>query len=168
MLIWFAVMSVTGVVLVFRDPHLDHRLVAVGSLLPNAVDLAVRRGKVGPAHTLVGVVGFLTVVMLATIGHRRLRKRLLALPIGALASLALDGVFTRTKVFAWPVTGWVLPGRLFVLERPMLLNLAMEVVGIVVAVVMYRRCGLDQQARRNALLHDGALEVLTPPTGARR
>ena len=63
MLIWFAVMSVTGVVLVFRDPRLDHRLVAVGSLLPNAVDLVVRQGKVGPGHTLVGVVGFLTIVM---------------------------------------------------------------------------------------------------------
>ena len=88
---------------------------------------------------------------------------MLALPIGALASLALDGVFTRTKVFAWPVTGWTLPGRLFVLERPLLLNVAMELLGLGVAVLMYRRCGLDRPGRRVAFLRDGALEVLPAP-----
>jgi hypothetical protein len=168
MLIWFAVMSVAGVVLVFRDPFLDHRLVALGALLPDAVDLVVRRGDVGPSHSLVGVVAFLTAVMLGTIGRRKLRKRLLALPIGAMAHLALDGVWTRTKVFAWPVTGWTLPGRLFTLSRPLALNLAMEAVGVAVAVVMYRRCGLDRPARRQAFLHQGALELLPATRGARR
>lgn len=167
MLIWFAVMSVTGVVLVFRDPRLDHRLVAAGALLPNVVDLALRQGKMGPAHTLIGVVAFLAAVMFGTIGRRPLRKRLLALPIGALAHLVLDGVWTRTDVFAWPVTGWKLSGRLFTLERPLLLNIAMEVVGIGVGALMYRRCGLDRTTRRSAFVRDGALEVLPVRTRLR-
>ena len=165
MLIWFVAMSVAGVVLVFRDPRLDHRLVALGSLLPNAVDLVARRGRVGPAHSLVAVVAFLTVVMAATVGRRSLRRQLLALPIGAMCALALDGAFTRTEVFAWPVTGWTLTGRLFVLERPPALNLAMELAGLGTGILLVRRCGLARADRRRAFLRRGALELL--PTGTR-
>jgi len=168
MLIWFAVMSVGGVVFVFRDPRLDHRLVVVGSLLPNAVDLVLRHGRVGPAHTLVGVVGFLAVVMAITVGRRSLRKRLLALPIGALCALALDGAWTRTKVFAWPFTGWMLPGRLFVLGRPWWVNGGLELAGVAVAVFLYQRCGLAQPSRRRAFVQSGALELVSAPTRRRR
>lgn len=168
MLIWFVVMSVAGVVFVFRDPRLDHRLVAVGSLLPNTVDLVLRQGRVGPAHTLVGVVTFLAAVMAITVGRRPLRKRLLALPIGALCALALDGVWTRTKVFAWPVTGWALPGRLFVLGRPWLVNVGLELAGVAMAVFLYQRCGLTQPGRRRAFLQTGALELVSAPIGRRR
>ena len=168
MLIWFALMSVAGVVFVFRDPRLDHRLVAVGSLLPNAVDLVLRHGRVGPGHTLVGVVAFLAVVMAITVGRRPLRKRLLALPIGALCGLALDGVWTRTKVFAWPVTGWRLPGRLFVLGRPWFVNVGLELAGVAMAVFLFQRCGLAQPNRRRAFLRSGALELVSAPSRRRR
>ena len=168
MLIWFAVMSVAGVVFVFRDQRLDHRLVAVGSLLPNGVDLVLRHGRVGPAHTLIGVVAFLAVVMAITVGRRPLRKRLLALPIGALCALALDGVWTRTQVFAWPITGWTLPGRLFVLGRPLAVNVGLELAGVAMAAFLYQRCGLAQPNRRSAFLHRGALEFTSVPTGRRR
>lgn len=159
MIIWFAVLAVGGVLAVFRDPRLDHRLVALGALVPDAVDLALRQGRSGPAHTLLGAVGALTVTMPATVGRRALRKRLLAIPIGWLAHLVLDPAWTATAVFWWPAFGWHLPGDIPLVARPVGVTAAMEVVGVAVAVALWRRCGLEDRETRSRFARTGALEL---------
>ncbi len=157
MIAWFAVLSVAAVVMVFGDPRLDHRLVAVGALLPDVVDGTVRVGRNGPAHTLLGAVVVLTAVMLGTIGRRPLRRRLLAVPIGWMAHLVLDPAWTATHVFWWPAFGVSLPGRIPLLERPAAVTVAMELVGLAVGVVLWRRWHLDDAGVRRRFLSDGEL-----------
>ena len=111
MLLWFASLSVLGVFLVFRDAALDYRLVAVGALLPDPIDTLLRRG-IGPAHSVSVAVAFLSAVMLATVGRRTLRRRLLALPIGVFAHLVLDGAWADTAAFWWPFTRRTVDGPL--------------------------------------------------------
>jgi hypothetical protein len=168
MFLWFAVLSVAGVVTVFRDRRLDHRLVAVGALLPDVVDGLTRRGRIGPPHTLLGAVLVLTVTMAATVGRRPLRKRLLAVPIGWFAHLVLDGAWTDTEGFWWPAFGGELSGRLPVLARPWWVNVAMELVGVGVGVWLWRRTGLSGPARRSEFLTSGGLELQPQHRPARR
>ena len=138
MLLWFAGMSVALVWSVFRDPRLDHRLVIVGALLPDVVDLVF--GGARAMHSVVTSIVLLVVVMLATIGRRPLRRRLLALPIGTFAHLVLDGAWTRTKVFWWPFFGTSFEGaELPSFDRPVVLVVLMEVVGLVALVSMRDR-----------------------------
>ena len=158
MILWFAGMAVAVVWVVFRDPAIDLRLVVAGALLPDVVDgLLDLAGVVGPwpAHTLLANAMVLVVVMLATRGRRQLRRRLLALPIGGLLHLALDGAWADTVGFWWPVLGTdvgseVLPS----LERGQA-NLVLEVAGLAALVWAWRRFRLGEPARRAAFLRTG-------------
>ena len=98
MLLWFLATSVFTVFLVFRSPAFDYRPLMVGSLIPLA--------SVRVLHSIVFAVAFLAVVMLATIGHRLLRRRLLGLPVGVMLHLVFTGAWTNDKVFGWPLFGW--------------------------------------------------------------
>jgi membrane-bound metal-dependent hydrolase YbcI (DUF457 family) len=141
--LWFAGLSFAIVWSVFRDPAVDHRLVMVGALLPDIVDAPL--GGPRYAHTLVASVALLVAVMLATRGRRRLRRRLLAVPIGTFCHLLLDGMWTRTAVFWWPFIGDGLHDRgLPSLDRPVALLVAMEVVGAVALVWAYRQVELHR------------------------
>jgi hypothetical protein len=102
-ILWFAAFAVLGAWQVLRDARFDYRLIAVGAIAPSLVDAPL--GHRGLAHTLVFAVGSLAVVMLATINRRSLRRHLLALPIGFLAHLVLDGVFANKALFWWPALG---------------------------------------------------------------
>jgi hypothetical protein len=137
-LLWFAGLSVALVWSVFRDPRLDYRLVVVGSLLPDVVDGLAGGARV--LHSVTASVVLLVVVMLATQGRRPLRRRLLAVPIGTFAHLVLDGVWTRTKVFWWPFFGTSFEGAaLPSFDRPIVLLVLMEVVGLLVLIRMRER-----------------------------
>src|SRR4051812_13646421 len=92
MLLWFAGMAFVAVWMVFKDPAIDHRLVIVGALLPDAID--VWTGGRWVAHSVLFSVALLTVVMLGTRGRRLLRRQLLAVPIGTFLHLVLDGMWT--------------------------------------------------------------------------
>jgi hypothetical protein len=171
MFLWFVILSIAGVVTVFRDPRLDHRLVAVGAVIPDFIDGLVglaRNGRIGPPHTLIGAVGALTVTMAVTVGKRPLRKRLLALPIGWLAHLVLDGAWTDTKGFWWPAFGTRLGGRIPVLGRPMWVNIAMEVAAVGVGWWLWKRTGITDDVRRRAFWATGALELQPVVRPARR
>ena len=98
MLLWFLATSVFTVFFVFRSPAFDYRPLMVGSLIPLA--------SVRVLHSIVFAVAFLAVVMLATIGHRLLRRRLLGLPVGVMLHLVFTGAWTNDKVFGWPLFGW--------------------------------------------------------------
>ena len=154
MLLWYVGLSVVIVLLVFQSSGVDYRLVAVGSLLPLAIDLPARRLWRG--HTLIASVTLLVLVMLVTIGRPRLlRRRLLCLPIGAFCGLALSAAWTNTDVFWFPFTGSTLP------DAPLLpapgIVLLEELAGLAAIVWVVYRCGLRDPARRDELVRTGRL-----------
>lgn len=154
MVLWFAAFAVLGAWQVLRDARFDYRLIALGALAPLLLDAPF--GHRALAHTLVFAVGSLVVVMVATINRRPLRKRLIALPIGFLAHLVLDGVFADQALFWWPFFGdWgdspIVPSLPWVVVR--------EALGVGAAVVVLRLWragrlspGVDSRPARS---HDG-------------
>jgi hypothetical protein len=157
MLLWFVATAVLTVHFVFTDPRFDHRFLILGVLLPDVVD-----GTTGGAwvlHSLTGAVGLLVVVMLATIGRRPLRKRLIAIPIGVLLHLVFDFAFTSTDVFWWPFTGGFDGAPLPVVERGWW-NVLLEAIGAALLVWSYRRFGLADPERRRQFLRTGQLREI--------
>jgi hypothetical protein len=160
MLLWYVGLSVVIVLLVFQSAGIDYRLVAVGSLLPLAVDLPARRLWVG--HTLIASVVLLVLVMLLTIGRPRLlRRRLLCLPIGAFCGLALSAAWANTDVFWWPFTGSTLPDAAL-LPAPGVVALE-ELAGLAAIAWVVHRCALTDPARREELLRSGRLREAARP-----
>lgn len=154
MLLWFAGLALIIVWQVFRDTAIDYRLVVVGVLLPDAVDAVLGGARV--LHTLVASVLILTGVMLGTRGRRGTRRRLLALPIGTFLHLVLDGVWSSTEVFWWPLFGLSfghtgLPS----FDRPLGLVLAQELVGAVAVLWWWRRFQLQNADRRHTFVRTG-------------
>src|SRR6266536_3662059 len=149
MFFWYVGLSVVIVLLVFQSAGIDYRLVAVGSLLPLAVDLPARRLWFG--HTLIASVALLVLVMLLTIGRPRLlRRRLLCLPIGAFCGLVLSAAWTNGDVFWWPFTGSSLPnGSLLPAAGIVVLE---ELAGLTACAWIAVRFGLTDRARRDDFL----------------
>lgn len=155
MILWFVGTAVLSVWFVFRDVRFDHRLLILGVLLPDLVDLPWGGARV--LHSVVGSVTILLVVMLATAGRKPIRRRLLAIPIGTFVHLIFDGAFGSTKVFWWPVTGWSFTdASLPVVERGWI-NLALEVVGLVLCAHAWKRFGLSDRERRREFVRSGTL-----------
>jgi hypothetical protein len=158
MFLWFLGTSVISVWYVFSDARFDYRLLAVGALLPDLID--VPNGYARWAHSLAVSVGTLVLVMLITAGRKPVRRFLLALPIGMLLHLVWDGVFASTKVLWWPFSGsW---GKVKVpsLQRGWW-NLGFEVVGALVLAWMWRQCELSDPRRRGDLVRHGVLKPRT-------
>ena len=155
MILWFVGTSVLAVWYVFHDGRFDNRFLILGVLLPDAVD-AVWGGARG-FHSLVGSVVVLTSVMMATIGRRVVRRRLLALPIGVFLHLVFDGAFADTGVFWWPFTGLSFDSaRLPIAERGGL-NVVFELIGLALCVHAWRIFGLKNRVRREAFVRSGSL-----------
>lgn len=156
MLIWFAVLSVLLVAIVFKSPGVDYRTVIVGAVLPIGEGLT---GGPKVLHSVVGAVVILGVIMAVTQRRRMLRRRLLGIPIGLMAHLVLDGAFTVTAVFWWPLAGTAFADQQIPEWSHLGLSLVLEVVGIAVGVWAWRWFGLDDPARRQRFVHDGRLDV---------
>lgn len=103
MVLWFVGTAWAAVWFVFRDPRFDLRMLALGALLPDIVD--VWSGGTWVMHSVTASVAVLALVMLATRGRRPSRPMLLAVPIGMFMHLVFDGVFARTTAFWWPFAG---------------------------------------------------------------
>ena len=162
MLFWFLGVSVVVVLWVFRSPALDYRLVLLGSVLPVG-EAALGGPRV--LHTLLASVVLLTVVMLATRQRRLLRRQLISLPIGLMVHLVLDGIWTRSEVFWWPFLGLGFgEGQLPELDRPVVLVVVLEVVGVAALAWWWRACGFADPERRERFLRTGQLprDVITP------
>jgi hypothetical protein len=153
LILWHAGLALAIVWNVFRDPALDHRLVVAGAVLPDAVDAPF--GRPAYAHTLAAAVGVLVVVMAVTRGRRPVRRRLLALPIGLLLHLVLDGIWTKPKVLWWPLFGTVFPAGRLVPSLP--LALAGELAGAWALAWFVWRFGLADAGRRRDFLRSGRL-----------
>ncbi len=160
MLFWYVGLSVVIVYFVFQSAGVDYRLVALGSLLPLAVDLPFRDLAYG--HTLLASVALLVVVMLVTIGRPRLlRRRLLCLPIGAFCGLVLSAAWTNSDVFWWPFTGSTLPdGALLPAAGIVVLE---ELAGLAACAWIVHRFGLADAARRDEFVRTGRLREAASP-----
>ena len=132
MLFWFVGTAYAAVWFVFRDPRFNLRLLAVGALLPDAVD--AWSGGTWVMHSVVSAVAALALVMLATRGRKPSRPALLALPIGLFMHLVFDGVFARTAAFWWPLAGTSFgTDRLPSFDRGWV-NVPLEVTGVLLAL----------------------------------
>jgi hypothetical protein len=158
LILWFAGMAVVAVWVVFRDPAIDLRVVVAGALAPDVVDGSlVLVGVAGPwpTHTLLASVTLLMTVMLGTRGRRQLRRRLLALPIGSLLHLALDGAWADTEVFWWPAFGTDVGEQALPSVERGIVNLVLEVAGLAALTWAWQRFRLGEPTRRRALLRTG-------------
>lgn len=154
MLFWFAGPSIVVVWQVFRDPAVDYRLVMAGAVAPDAVEVVT--GGHGVAHSLVASAGLLVVVMVATRGRRGLRRRLLALPVGALLHLVLDAAWTEAELFWWPLLGWEPAGDAPPsLHRPVAVLALQEAAGLAALGWWWRRFRLGERERRVAFVRTG-------------
>jgi hypothetical protein len=153
--LWFAGGAFVGVWLVFRSPAVDYRLVVVGALLP-LVELPFGSPRV--LHSLTGAVVLLALAMVATPRRRLAQRRLVAVPIGVLVHLLLDGIWIDTQAFWWPFAGlaWS-DARLPELARGGL-GLVLEAVGAAALWWCWRRFRLDEPARRARFVRTGQLD----------
>ena len=165
MVLWFAGLSFVLVWAIFRDTALDYRLVVLGALLPDALDLVT--GGAGPMHSLAVSVVLMFAVMLATRRRRLLRRRLLAVPIGTFVHLVLDGMWRRTEVFWWPFFGTDFADTaLPTAERSVTTVVVMELAGAAALLWAYRRFRLYEPERRAKFARSGRLGrdlVRVPP-----
>lgn len=157
MFLWFVTGAIAGVFLVFREPAIDYRLIGAGALLSDPLD-SLAFGGIGAAHSVVVAVGLLLAVMLATIGRRSLRRRLLAVPIGVFAHLVLDGAWVTTSSFWWPLAGGLPARSVPSLQRPWWLTIAMEVVGLMVGIWLWKRFRFDRRQNRSRFQKSGRLD----------
>lgn len=158
MLLWFLGCALVSVWYVFTDPRFDYRLLLVGALLPDLVD--IWGGIARFAHSLTVSVGMLALVMLVTAGRKPIRRLLLGLPIGMLLHLVYDGAFASTRVFWWPFGGGWGHIRLMSLDRTPVLNVLMELAGAAMLWWAYRRFGLADPERRRQFVRLGTLTDL--------
>ena len=159
MFLWFLGTAVVSVWYVFTDAGFDYRLLLLGAVLPDIIDIPF--GRAQWAHSITVAVGALTAVMLVTAGRKPIRRLLLGLPIGMLLHLVWDGAFSSTKVFWWPFSGsW---GNVDVpsVQRGWW-NLPMELAGVLILRWVWRRFGLADPDRRRAFLRSGVLSEVTP------
>jgi hypothetical protein len=151
-LLWFVGPAVLIVWAVFRSPAADYRLIAVGALIPL---VEIPFGSPRLFHSLAGAAVLLAAVMVGARGHRLVQRSLLALPIGVLLHLVLDGAWTDTQAFWWPLFGLEWSDS----ELPELgrggLNVVLEILGALACWFAYRRFRLDEPDRRSVFLHTG-------------
>ncbi|MGH9119224.1 MAG: hypothetical protein ACRD0A_15490 [Acidimicrobiales bacterium] len=155
MLLWFVGLAVVVVWLVFRSPSIDYRMVVVGAVLPLG-DLVT--GGVWVLHTLVASVAALLIVVLLTFRRRLVRRRWLGLPIGMFLHLVLDGMWTRTAAFWWPLFGWEsLGGTAPEVFRGPVLIIVQELAGVIAIIWFARTFRLGEAENRLRLLRTGQL-----------
>ncbi|MDH3260960.1 MAG: metal-dependent hydrolase [Acidimicrobiia bacterium] len=155
---------------VFRDPKVDLRFLAVGALLPDLIDKPLgtilfpavfNSNSQVVGHTLLFSTMLMSIVLLTT-RRGRVRRRWMALAVGGLIHLLLDGMWTVQETFLWPVFGWDFPpgspeywsgllARLF--SDPW--RIVQEAVGLGYLVYLFRKAGLSDPDRRRDLLRTG-------------
>jgi hypothetical protein len=106
---------------------------------------------------VLGSVVLLGVVMVATVGHRSLRRHLIALPVGTFLHLVFDGAFTRTQAFWWPLAGGSLAEQPLPVVSRGTWNVLLELIGLAILIWAWQRFGLGDPARRRRFLRTGTL-----------
>lgn len=160
---------------VFRDPKVDIRFLLAGALIPDLVDLTVGtllfpdRFSSGELffHSLTVVTAYGLFVLLGTRRGRR-RRAFMALAVGWMLHLLIDGLWTTPEVLFWPFFGWDLPGGLApywpeawqrALADPW--RWVLEGAGALYLAALWRRLRLGEDERRRVLISTGRLPEVT-------
>lgn len=155
---------------IFRDPKVDIRYLLLGAVLPDLIDLPLGtiildRYSTGElwSHSLLVPALYMGTVLLVTRRGRK-RRAFMAVGVGWLLHLLLDGMWVDQRVFFWPFFGVELPSG-DAPYWPMAWSRALsdpwrwvlELVGLTYLGVLWARHGLSQPQRRQALLRTGRL-----------
>lgn len=173
MLFWHAGATLWLFRWIFRDPKVDVRFLLLGAVLPDLVDLLVGtilfpRFSTGELwfHTLLAPVAYMVVVLLATRRGRR-RRAYMALGIGWLLHLLLDGLWTQPEILFWPFFGWEMavgqaPYWPLAWERALSdpWRWLLEAVGLAYLVWLWFAAGLTDRERRRELFRTGRIPEL--------
>lgn len=156
---------------IFRDPKVDVRFLLLGAILPDLVDLGLgtlilaNRYSTGELwlHSLLAPSLFMTMVLLATRRGRR-RRAWMAVGVGWLFHLLLDGMWTSGEVFLWPLFGWDISfgeAPFWPLAWTRALSdpwrWVKEAVGLGYLVWLWRALGMSHADRRRKTLDTGRL-----------
>ncbi len=156
---------------VFRDPKVDVRFLLLGAILPDLIDLPIgtvlladrySRGELW-FHSLLLPTIYMAVVLVVT-RRGRLRRAWMALGVGWLLHLLLDGMWIDQEVFLWPFFGVNIPGG----EAPfwpLAWERALsdpwrwitEIVGLGYLIWLWFVLGLGDRDRRRITLETGRL-----------
>jgi hypothetical protein len=156
MLLWFVATSVLTIHVVFGDPRFDYRWLIVGSVVPVVADMI--GGWTSMVSAVSAGVVVLAAVMLATIGRREVRRRMLGFPIGMLLHMVFGGSWNTTEVFWWPFAGVDLSDAPALAGQRWPVGMFLEVLGLLGCVWIIRRNSLADATRRRDFLSDGRLE----------
>ena len=109
MILWHVAGSIFLFRWIFRDPKVDLRLLILGAVIPDAIDLIAGALLGDPnrqrwGHTLV-VPTVAAIVILLTNRRGRRRRQLMTIVVAWLFHLVLDGVWVREQTFLWPLFG---------------------------------------------------------------
>jgi len=154
MLLWFLGTAVLSVWYVFTDPRFDYRLLVVGAVLPDVIDLPA--GQARWAHSLTVSVGTLAAVMVVTAGRKPIRRLLLGLPIGMMLHLVFDGSWASTTVFWWPFIGSWGDVDMPSIQRGWW-NVPLEIAGAAMLMWVWKRFQLADAERRRTWWRTGVL-----------
>ena len=162
MIFWHLGGTIVAFRYVFRDPNIDLRFLALGSVLPDLIDKPIGTILLADSFQSGQIFGhsllFSSLAMAAALALTRpgiWRKRLLALAIGSLFHLVLDGMWTIRETFLWPAFGWAFPpgpeaywGGLLerVLSDPW--RIVQELAGISYLIYLARKAELGDAGRR--------------------
>lgn len=156
---------------IFRDPKVDVRFLILGALVPDLVDMPIGTLILSDrystselwAHSLVAASAFMAAVLIATRRGRR-RRAWMALGVGWLFHLLLDGMWLNEDVFFWPILGWDLPTAPSAfwpeaLQRALAdpWRWALEALGALYLWWLWRALGLGDQERREIVFRTGRL-----------
>lgn len=179
MLIWHVAGAVFLFRWIFREPTVDLRFLALGAVLPDVIDLSLgagflvdryARGELW-GHSLLFAAGVMTLVM-ALFRRGPTRKAGMAMAVGILFHLFLDGMWTSTEVFLWPFAGFEFPQGATPFWRQAWIRAVSdpwrwtaEAIGIAYSVWLWRWAGLSDATRRRELVAHGTIahaEAATP------
>lgn len=171
MFFWHVGMTILIFRYVFRDERVDLRFLALGAVLPDVIDKPIgtvlfadtfRSSRIF-AHTLVFAALVMTAVLLISRRGPR-RRQWMALGVGVLLHLVLDGMWTSAETLLWPFLGWEFPpgpedywggllGRIF--DSPWVL--VQEAIGLTYLAYLWRAAELADPARRRQLVETGRI-----------
>ena len=159
MFLWFFGTAILSVWFVFRDDRFDYRLLIVGSILPDAIDIF--SGGAWVMHSVLASIAALAIVMIATAGRKPSRRRLLALPIGMFMHLIFDGAFASARLFWWPLAGFSFDDAQLPSATRMGPNVLFEIIGVVILIWAWRQFGLSSPTARQNFMSTGQLHSKT-------
>lgn len=155
---------------IFRDPKVDIRFLFAGAILPDLIDLTIgtvvladrySTGELWFHSLLLPSIYMAGVVAMTRRGRRR--RAFMAVGIGWLFHLLLDGMWANQDVFLWPFFGAIPSGEapFWPLAWERALNdpwrWVKEVVGLGYLIWIWIALGLGDRERRVGVVRTGRL-----------